>query len=157
MKTKGKAISAKSPKPPKPIVYEYLDYKAYLAAWIASQPNNGHGERSRIAECLKCQLAYVSQVLSGTANFSPEQAEALNLLLEHQDEAAEFFVLLVEHARAGTPGLKKLVQFRMQKILNQQLILKQRFDDRKILGHNENQAIYYSNWILLSPPCIAKA
>lgn len=130
---------------PRPIVFEYQDYKAYIAAWIQSRPTGGRGERSRIAERVRCHLAYVSQVLNGSSHFSLEQGEALNVLFEHSDDETEFFLLLIELARAGTNDLRKFFQRRIQKVLEQRLILKNRFSDKRTLSR-EDQATYYSHW-----------
>lgn len=152
--------------PQSPVVFEFQDYKAYLSTWIASRPGGGRGEKSRIAERIRCQLAYVSQVLSGTANFSLEQSEALCPLLEHTEDEAEYFMLLVQRARAGTTGLEQYFERKIQKLLNQRLVLKNRLQDKESLNR-ENQATYYSHWAycavhmavlvptLRTPPAIA--
>lgn len=126
-------------------VFEFSSYKAYLLAWIETRPLKGRGERSRIAETLRCQLAYVSQVLNGPAHFSLEQAEALNALLDHTEDEADFFHLLVQLDRAGTPALQSRVQKKIKKILNDRLVLRNRLEFEKSLSR-EDQAIYYSAW-----------
>lgn len=129
----------------KPNIFEFSDYKAYIRSWIESRPNGGRGEKSKIAHTARCHLAYVSQVLTGNAQFSLEQAESLNELFEHGEEDAHFFILLVEFGRAGTLSLKEHFKKRIQRILNERLLLKNRFTDKKTLTP-ENQAIYYSHW-----------
>jgi uncharacterized protein (TIGR02147 family) len=126
-------------------LFDFISYKEYLRNWIDHRPQKGRGERSRLAEALRCQLAYVSQVLNGSAHFSFEQAEAINDLLDHTDDEAEFFILLVHLERAGTPALKKRIQKKVQKILSQRLILKNRLKHEDTLNR-EDQATYYSAW-----------
>jgi uncharacterized protein (TIGR02147 family) len=126
-------------------VFEYLDYKLYLSNWIADRPNAGRGERSRIAEHLHCQLAYISQVLAGSAHFSFEQGEALNHLLSHTDDEAEFFLLLIHLERSGTSELKKRIKKKIKEILDRRLILKNRLTFEKSLNR-EDQMFYYSAW-----------
>ncbi|MGK5085103.1 TIGR02147 family protein [Bdellovibrionota bacterium FG-1] len=132
-----------SPQPP--TIFEFQNYKSYIDAWIASRPGGGRGEKSRIAGRAKCQLAYVSQVLKGTAHLSLEQTEALSSLFDHTEDEAEFFILLVQRARAGTQSLEHYFDRKLQKLLNQRLILKNRFTDKKSLNR-EDQATYYSDW-----------
>jgi uncharacterized protein (TIGR02147 family) len=129
----------------KPNVFEYQDYKAYLNAWVASHTNGSRGVKSRIAESARCHLAYISQVLSGTSHFNLEQADSLQGLLEHGEEEKNYFLLLVEFARAGTPSLGKHFERQIQKVLDQRVQLKNRFIDKKSLNV-EDQAIYYSHW-----------
>ena len=88
-------------------IFEYTDYKAFLESWIASRPQGGRGIKSKMAQAMRCQLAYLSQVLNGPAHLSLEQAEALNGILDHSHEEGDFFLLLLQRARAGTPGLRK--------------------------------------------------
>jgi len=128
------------------IIFEFQDYKAYLSAWMKSRPGAGRGDKTRIAQASRCQLAYVSRVLNGAAHFSTEQAAALNELLEHTEDEADYFLLLVQRARAGTSVLQKYYDRKIQKALDLRLILKNRLTDKKTLTR-EDQAIYYSDWL----------
>lgn len=129
----------------KPNLFEFSDYRAYILKWIESRPNGGRGAKSVIAETSRCHLAYISQVLKGNSHFSLEQAESLNALFEHGEEESIFFLLLVEFGKAGTHSLQKHFEKQIQKILNERLLLKNRFTDKKTLIP-ENQVIYYSHW-----------
>ncbi|MCM2277406.1 MAG: DUF4423 domain-containing protein [Oligoflexia bacterium] len=130
----------------RPLVFEFNDYKAYIEAWILSSPGGGRGVRTRIAEKVSCHLTYVSQVLSGPGHFSLEQGYALNALFEHGEDEGEFFMLLLELARAGTPELRSYFERKLQKSLDRRLVLKNRLQDKKTLSVTD-QAIYYSDWI----------
>lgn len=123
-------------------VFDYRDYKIYLRDWIQ---NKGRGEKSRIAQALKCHLAYVSQVLHGTAQLSFEQADALNNHLLHTEDEGEFFLLLVSHARAGSVSLSRFYEKKIHHTLEQRIILENRLKTKRILPA-ESQAIYYSAW-----------
>jgi uncharacterized protein (TIGR02147 family) len=123
-------------------VFEFRDYKDYLRARIRER---GRGEKSRIAEQLRCHLAYVSQVLRGSAQFSFEQADALNRYLAHAEDEAEFFSLLVGHARAGTDSLRKVHENKIHKTLHERTLLENRLKNKKVLPA-DSQGIYYSAW-----------
>ena len=86
----------------KKALFEYSDYKLYLSDKIDGMPKHGRGERSKLAEALRCHLAYVSQVLKGEAQLSLEQADIINQYFDHSPDEADFFLLLVQAARAGT-------------------------------------------------------
>ncbi len=130
----------------RPIVFEYQEYKSYVLAWVAARPDGTRGVKSRIAERIQCQLAYVSQIFAGSAHLSIEQAEALNGFLGHSDEEGEYFVLLVQSARAGTHSLREFFKKQVQRHLNQRLILKNRLTHKSSLNR-EDQATYYSHWL----------
>jgi uncharacterized protein (TIGR02147 family) len=123
-------------------VFEYRDYKNYLKTRVTAR---GRGEKSRIAEALRCHLAYISQVLNGTAQLSPEQADTLNGYLGHADDEAEYFLLLVNHARAGTDSLRKVHETRIRKTFQERTLLENRLKNKKTLPF-EAQATYYSVW-----------
>lgn len=123
-------------------VFEYRDYKAFLRDRIAEK---GRGEKSRMAGVLRCHLAYVSQVLRGGAQLSPEQADLLNPFLAHSEEEADFFLLLVLYARAGTASLRKLYEGKIRRVLQERTQLENRLKNKKVLPA-ESQATYYSAW-----------
>ena len=138
-------------------IFDYTDYKKYLKDGLKQKPKGGHGFKSAMASAIHCQSAYISRVLNGGAHFSLEQAYALNGFLGHSEEEAEFFILLVSYARAGTQPLEKFFLRKINEILNRRLILKERFKIKMKLSF-EDQAKYYSSWhfaaihILLSIP-----
>ncbi|MEK7395435.1 MAG: hypothetical protein AAB116_00725, partial [Candidatus Poribacteria bacterium] len=88
-------------------IFEYKDYKAYLKEILNRRSENERGIRTRLAEAIYCHNGYVSQVLNGAAHFSLEQAEAINKYLGHNKDQSSYLLLLVQHARAGTSGLKE--------------------------------------------------
>lgn len=151
----------------KPSIFEFTDYKIYLESWIENQPKSGRGLKSKMASSLNCNTAYVSQVLNGNAQFSPEQAEALSRFLGHLDDEKLYFNLLVQKARAGTKALRDLIDKQMNQAREQFINLKNRFPTKRTLSL-QNQSIYYSAWYysaihivlgiqkLQSPPSLAE-
>jgi uncharacterized protein (TIGR02147 family) len=126
-------------------IFDYRDYKKYLRDFISSQPSKGRGLKSGIANAVQCQTAYVSQVLNGHAHFSLEQADKINKLFSHSKDEAKFFILLVEHQRAGTASLREYFQHEIEIELQKRLVIKNRVQSQKNLTLQE-QAIYYSAW-----------
>jgi uncharacterized protein (TIGR02147 family) len=127
-------------------VFDYRDYKKYLVDSLDARPGGGRGSRSALAEATGCQTAYVSQVLNGNANFSLEQADLINKFLGHAADEADFFLLLVQHGRAGTHSLRSYFMGQINKILEKRLVIKDRLDVKKALSR-EDQVLYYSNWL----------
>jgi uncharacterized protein (TIGR02147 family) len=126
-------------------VFDYRDYKIYLNDVIVNRPERGRGMKSAIAEALGCQKAYVSQVLSGNAQFSLEQADSLNEFLGHSPDERHFFLLLIQLARAGKPSLVKYFEEQIKQIAENRLIIKERLRIKDTLSR-EHQAVYYSAW-----------
>lgn len=108
-------------------------------------PNKGRGARSALARTIRCQPAYVSQILNGNAHVNLEQADAINQFLGHGKLEARFFLLLVQAARAGTDSLKTQFQEQIREATEAQLVLKNRLGVKSLLT-GEDQATYYSAW-----------
>src|SRR5262245_54480093 len=91
-------------------IYEYTDYRKFLLKFIHQSPKKGRGIRSKMAEVMNCKTSYVTQVLVGKAGLSVEQAYELREIFNFNEEEAQYFLLLVLYARAGTDALKKTLK-----------------------------------------------
>jgi uncharacterized protein (TIGR02147 family) len=127
-------------------IFDYKDYKVYLHALIASKPRSGRGMRMSLAKALKVPVSHISQVLGGSSHLTLEQAEGTNAYLGHTEEEANFFLLLIQLARAGTPALRKRLNTQAQQVLEKRFILKERLGVKASLSI-EDQATFYSSWI----------
>lgn len=125
-------------------IFGFTSYKTYLQH-RAGAKRQRRGVRSAMAEILKCQPTYISQVLNGDADFSPEQAEALNRFFGHTQDEALFFMLLVQKERAGTHALKQFIQKQIDEILTKRMAISQRLGQKAVFTP-EQQSIYYSSW-----------
>lgn len=126
-------------------LFEVRHYREYLRNRLPTQGQE-RGIRSRLAQHLRCQTAFVSQVLGGKNHFSLEHAEAINQFLDHSDDEAEYFLLLVQLGRAGSVELES----RLKKQLSQIRVRRQKISTRlKVEQKLDEQAqwIYYSQWI----------
>lgn len=127
-------------------IFEYKDYKKFLCDYIELQPKGGRGLRRKMAEAAGCQIAYISHVLNDRNEFSIEQAESISRFIGFSRDEAEYFVLLVEHARAGTQSLKSFFQKMLDEKKEKFMLLKTRVNISNTLSR-EDQAMYYSSWI----------
>lgn len=91
------------------------DYVKFLRAMIEHQKKE-RGYRKQLAECAGCQQAYLSHVLSGNAQLTPEHAEALCRFWDLRPLESEFFFQLVQFKRAGTPALRERFGKRLAEI-----------------------------------------
>lgn len=125
-------------------LFEYSDYRPYL---IESLGGTGvrNGRRNGLAQATNTNSAFVSQVLSGKAHFSLEQAQKANKFFEHSFDESHFFMLLVQYTRAGTHELKKYFKNQIESVREQRLNIQKRLGVKKRLSA-EDQAQYYSTW-----------
>jgi uncharacterized protein (TIGR02147 family) len=127
-------------------IFEFDDYKAYLKALESERTQVQRGFRSRLAEALNCQNAYVSQVLNSHANFSLEQGLQVTQFLNLDEEPSRYFLLLLEYSRAGTEELKNYFLKDIQIQKKQNLNLAKKIQGSQSLS-KEEQTAYYSSWL----------
>lgn len=127
-------------------IFDYRDYKAYLQAYIDSKPKGGRGVRLALANHIGSPVSHISQIFNGKSQLSLEQAEGVNEFVGHTDDEAQFFLLLVQKGRAGTPALKKRLDLQIQQIIERRLLLKDRLGVKQPLT-KEAQATFYSSWL----------
>lgn len=126
-------------------VFEFSDYKAYLEAFIVGQPKRGHGIRTQLSEAVGCQLAYLSQILKGKADFTLEQAGKANRFLGHSKEESHFFMLLVQRSRAADLPTRNYFSEQLEELLQ----LRKQIKNRIGMAQNltlEDQLTYYGSW-----------
>jgi uncharacterized protein (TIGR02147 family) len=126
-------------------LYSHASYKTYLKAIESQDARGGRGFRSRIAQALRCNIAYISQVLNQNAQLGLEQAEELNAFLGHSGEESEFFLLLVQFERAGSVKLSSRLKTQIDKRRGERLLLRNRVDIKQSLSP-ASQIQYYSSW-----------
>jgi uncharacterized protein (TIGR02147 family) len=126
-------------------VFEYSHYKTYLRDRTGARGSK-LGVKSALARTMGCQPTYLSQVLHDHAHLSLEQAEKVNEFFGHNKEESDFFLLLVQKERAGTPSLAAYFQEHLNEILRRRLILSKRLGEKVVLNE-QNQSVYYSSWI----------
>lgn len=127
-------------------IFDYTDYKAFLRDKETELSVFQRGFRSRLAEVLNCQNAYISQILNTHANFSLEQSYKLGQFLKFNESENRYFLLLIEVARAGTEELKNYFKKDIESMRLKHLNIKDRIESAKSLSI-ENQNTYYSSWV----------
>lgn len=126
-------------------IFDFQDYKRYLKAWIESQTKGGRGVRSHMAQAVGCQVAYVSQILNGHLHLSVEQAVRVNKFMAHSKDEGNFFLLLVQLARAGDKETRAHFQELLEAELAKRLVLTRRLGMAQGI-RPEDQVTYYSAW-----------
>lgn len=139
-------------------LFEFDDYVRYLTARLDAEGQRS-GLRLAAAKAAACHPAYLSRVTQGKAQLSLEQAERLNAFFEHTPDEGHFFLLLIQRARAGTPGLRRYFDAQLASERQKRLDVKRRVASRKTVSV-EHEARYYGYWlnaavhVLLSVPAL---
>jgi uncharacterized protein (TIGR02147 family) len=127
-------------------VYEFEDYKNFFNHWVESLPKNGHGEYRRVALALNVSTTMISQVFKGDKELSLELACDLCEYLNMGEDEADYFLLMVEHRRAGSAKLQK--RLHRQILQRQEKALSIDGRPKKAAGISEDvQKVFFSSWI----------
>ncbi|MCP4911494.1 MAG: TIGR02147 family protein [Oligoflexia bacterium] len=127
-------------------IFEYLDYKEYVAAWVESRPKKGHGQWRKISQFLNVHTSLMSQVFKGDKDLSFEQAALLCDYLGHGELESDYFLLLVQYARAGNQALRNILEKQLERKSSEAKNLSKRI--KKDLELTEEQkSQYYSSWV----------
>jgi uncharacterized protein (TIGR02147 family) len=129
----------------KSTVFDFKNYKSYLNSVLEQRGSLEKGQRLKLAQNIGCNPSYLSQVLNGMLNLSPEQAQNTNAYLGHTSNESRYFLNLVLLARAGTKSLKNHYEDELKKMLEDHLIVRNRVKINRELNEMD-QARYYSTW-----------
>ncbi|MDR3608064.1 MAG: TIGR02147 family protein [Oligoflexia bacterium] len=124
-------------------VFDFDNYRDYVKQALDS--DGERGKRTRLAEALRCQPAFVSRVLSGEADFSQEHGVVINQFLQHREEESEFFMTLLDLGRAGSKALQDYHRRRLAAMRAKRLLIAERIGIKQSLSQ-EDQLTYYSSW-----------
>jgi uncharacterized protein (TIGR02147 family) len=127
-----------------PQIFTFFDYKKYLHALLDS--HQARGFRSSLVAALKCQKSFFSQVINGPSHFTPDHAANLVDFLALDELSAQYFIDLVNLARAGTPALQERLKKSLAELRDRALQPSERLKWPSI-NESQIQSVYYSSWI----------
>ncbi|MGZ3771873.1 MAG: TIGR02147 family protein [Bdellovibrio sp.] len=126
-------------------VFDFKNYKQYLTSALEARAVHQKGQRSKLAHFIGCNPAYLSQILNGNVDLSPEQAQTTNTFLGHTSAESRYFLNLVLFERAGNKELKAYYDEELKRQRQERLVLKNRVQINRSLSETD-QARYYSSW-----------
>jgi len=126
-------------------VFDYDDYRKYIADFLKALPNEGYGQLAKIARAISLNPSTLTLVLHGQKDFTPEQANDLCEHWQMTELETEYFLHLVAYSRAGKQNLRNRIRQQLGKIRKQSKDLKSRLPAQAELSE-EAKAIFYSQW-----------
>ncbi len=127
-------------------LYETDSYTKYLKFRLSGEGPARRGRKSRFAEAIQCDGAYVTRILEASAGLSLEQGMRANSFLGHTEDESDYFLSLIGLARAGTKELKAYYRKRLDTLRDQHYTLSKRVKGVESLPEI-TQATYYSLWL----------
>jgi uncharacterized protein (TIGR02147 family) len=125
--------------------YRFSSYKDLLHGKL-KELQGQRGIVAKMAVAAGCQRSYLSQVLNTHVHLTPDHAYGLCGFFGFNEDETTFFMLLVDHARAGGRALKGRLKNQIERIQKRNLELEGRLDV-KIVQVTESTYRYYSSWI----------
>ncbi len=128
----------------KPNIYHFLSYRQYLKECLESAGPRS-GDKRRASEFLKVHTTFISQVVLGKADLSLDQAEKMNLFLNHTEEEGDYLLNLLIFERAADATLKKRYENKLIEKQNQRVQIKDRLSGTSELAEQDQQKFYSSH------------
>jgi uncharacterized protein (TIGR02147 family) len=125
-------------------VYDFTDYRLYLKQ-AYSGSGRGRGKRGLLANYLNCQPSFLTQVFMERAHLSLEHALSTCDYLRFDESESQYFMLLVQKAKAGTKKLEDFFEKELKKIREKRDSIDARIRIQTHLSAEE-QMTYYSVW-----------
>lgn len=126
-------------------IFNYDDYKHYVRDRVVQMPSGGRGEWTKLAQALRIHSTRMSHIFKGSEHLTLEQGFELTRILGLRTAESDFFMDLLQFAKAGTADLKKYYEKKLKDSLVRSQELKTRLPSDRILKDQE-RAIFYSNW-----------
>lgn len=126
-------------------LFSYENYKIYIRERVQQLPRNGHGAYTKLAEHLSTTSVYVSQVFNGEKELTIEHAIPVSEFFGLSELETEYFMTLIERARAGTHSLKRYYTKKLIKIKHKSKKIKEILSVQKELSENV-KAEFFSQW-----------
>lgn len=127
-------------------IFEFDDYQLFLRTWIKNQPHKGRGEINRLAEYIGVNSTLVSQVLTQRKDLSFDHGFKVTQFLGLDEIETEFFLTLLQKAKAGSHGYKSYIEKKKTQIRKTSSNLKTRIEKDRELSDFE-KATYYSSYL----------
>jgi AraC-like DNA-binding protein len=117
------------------------DYKPILKAAVGK----ARGTLSALAREARCQPSYLLRVLHREAHLTPDQAFRVARYLHYDMAEREYFLLLVDYARAADPELRRHHAERLDALRRANSPL-QRVVGRETVGDSQSLLEYHRDW-----------
>lgn len=124
-------------------IWNHDSYRSYLLEKLGSEGSR-NGLRKKLADAIPVHTTFVSQVLSGRAEFSLEQAEQINEFFEHSEDEGEYFLLMLMRDRTDARALKARFERRIKMMREKRLNVSSRIKPDDKVSERDREKFYSS-------------
>jgi uncharacterized protein (TIGR02147 family) len=126
-------------------LYDFSNYKDFLKNLVSGE-DGYRGLRSELAKAMRCQAAYLTQVINAKADLTEEHGLRLSKHLSFSKLESQYLLLLIRHARASSPELKGYLEVEREEVRLRAQDLRHRVDSQPIAENEKFIIRYFSNW-----------
>src|SRR6185312_9309405 len=128
-------------------VYVHNTYKEFFHAYIAE--NKQRGLVAQIAMICGCDRTYISQVLNGKAELTPDHLIQFCDTLGYGELETEYLMLLLLRDRASALSARKSFQAKIDKLKREAQMLSGKILRKETPDKisEAQRSLYYSSWI----------
>jgi uncharacterized protein (TIGR02147 family) len=127
-------------------IYRYKDYQKFLKDLLTSYPKRGWGILKVWSEQTRVSASHLSLVLAKKKDLSIDQAVVLGKAIPMAPSEIDYFLLLVQYARAERVEIREYMKERIELLQKEHLKFTKGNPSDKTLNE-EDRTIYYSSWI----------
>ncbi len=125
-------------------IWDCTTYREYLISQMGGEGTRS-GKRKELAHQIGVHTTFVSQVLTGRAELSLEQGEAINHYLAHTEDESEFFLQLIMMERAGSAALKRRFKQKVDQLRQERLNIGRRVRAKGSISEKDRERFYSSH------------
>lgn len=126
-------------------IVDFTNYKVFLKTYLRSLPKGGRGQSSKLAGFLKLSPMALSHIMTRERHLTQEQALKVADFFGFDPRASEYFIYLVNFARADSKELKAFYKTKLDSIRVEDQNIKNLVDGKSELSESD-KGIFYSNW-----------
>lgn len=128
-------------------VFSCTGYKEFLRGFIEARKRKG--VVSEVAAYCGCDRTYLSQVLNGKADLTPDHVVRFCDALELDENESRYLMLMLLKDRASAPAARKSFQEKLDKLRRESQALSKKIAAKEALGEipERLRTLYYSNWL----------
>jgi uncharacterized protein (TIGR02147 family) len=127
-------------------IFTFESYKQYVLSRVRAMPSGGKGQFKRMAQSLGVHTSLLSQVFRGEKNLTPEQAHGIARYLGLSESETDYFIELVQLARAGSNDFRRYTRARLEKLRREAEAESGAESPLEEPLSERNRVVFYSNW-----------
>ena len=127
-------------------IFSFDNYKNFVR-YLLCEKNQTWGNQNKIAQIMRCQSSYVSQVLKGSPHLSTDNISRLCDHILCSDDEKEYLINLLLIEKSACKNLIRFLKKKNQKLIEKNCPIKEKLKIETKENKLFNSEVYYSKFI----------